>query len=56
MSVLPHKEYASGETAHVLDGALLRITDVFLCDDPNKSMRALYHQKRGYGYAVTLDD
>ena len=50
------REYASGETARVLDGALLRITDVFLCDDPNKSMRALYHRNRGYAYAVTLDD
>ena len=34
-------EYASGETAHLLDGSLLRITEVFLCDSLNKSMRVL---------------
>ena len=37
------QEYASRETAHLLDGALLRITEAFLCDSSNKSMRALYH-------------
>ena len=37
------REYASRETARLLDGSLLRITEVFLCDSPNKSMRALYH-------------
>ena len=42
------REYASGETARLLDGSLLRITEVFLCDSPNKSMRELCHQNRGY--------
>jgi hypothetical protein len=37
-----HK-YASGETVSLLDGSLLRITEVFFYDSPNKSMRAFYH-------------
>ena len=36
-------KYASGETARLLGGLLLRITGVFICDSPDKSMRALYH-------------
>jgi hypothetical protein len=47
-------EYASGETALLLDGLLLRITEVFLCDSPNKRMRALYHRKSGYMYVETV--
>jgi len=48
-------EYASGETARLLDGLLLRITEVFLCDSPNKSMRALNHRNSGYAYTKTMD-
>ena len=48
-------EYVSGETAHLLDGLLLRVTEVFLCDSPNKSMRALYHQHRSYAHAETVE-
>ena len=41
------REYVSGETACLLDGLLLRITEVFFCDSPSKSMRALYHRNHG---------
>jgi hypothetical protein len=37
------RKYVSGETALLLDGLLLRITEVFFCDSPSKSMRALYN-------------
>ena len=45
------REYAAGNTAAKLDGAILRITDVVTPDCANSSMRALYHRNRGYAYA-----
>ena len=45
------REYAAGENGRRLDGRTVRITDVFTCDDANRSMRRLYHHNRGYGYA-----
>ena len=50
------REYAFGENAKRLDGLLLRVTDVFLPDSPNRSMRQLYHRNRGYAYAETVDE
>ncbi len=50
------REYAIGENAQRLDGLLLRVTDVFLPDSPNSSMRHLYHRNCGYAYAETVDD
>ena len=50
------REYATGENAQRLDGILLRVTDVFLPDSPNSSMRHLYHRNRGYAYAETVDE
>jgi hypothetical protein len=49
------RKYASAETACLLDGSLLRITEVFLYDSPNKSMRVFYHQNQGYVYAETVE-
>jgi hypothetical protein len=37
------QECTTGVNSHVLDGSLLRITQVFLPDSENRSMRALYH-------------
>jgi hypothetical protein len=50
------REYAIGKNAQMLDGVMLRITEVFLPDSPNSSMRALYHRNRGYAYAETVDN
>ena len=44
------REYAIGNTASKLDGAILRITAVFTPDCANSSMRVLYHCNRGYAY------
>ena len=48
-------KYASRETARLLDGLLLRITEVFLYDSPNKSMGALYHRNHSYAYTETVE-
>ena len=45
------REYACGENVHQLDGALLRITEVFQADSANRSMWLLFHRNRGYAYA-----
>ena len=50
------REYAIGSMASRLDGCLLRITEVFLPDSGNSSVRALYHRNRGYAYAETVDE
>ena len=50
------REYTIGENAQRLDGLLLMVTDVFLPDSPNSSMRHLYHRNRGYAYAETVDE
>ena len=50
------REYAIGPTACRLDGSLLKITEVYLPDSANSSMRMLYHRNRGYAIAVTIDD
>ena len=48
------QEYTIRNTAGKLDGAILRITDVFTPDCTNSSMRALYHRNRGYAYAEVV--
>jgi hypothetical protein len=50
------REYAIGPNAQLLDGVLLRITEVFLPDTANRSMRQLYHRNRGYAYAEVVED
>ena len=44
------KEYAAGENGLRLDGAIVRIVDVFLPNNPNRMARCLYHHN--YSYAV----
>ena len=41
------REYAIGPNACRLDGALVKITEVYLPDSVNSSMRMLYHRNRG---------
>ena len=50
------REYAIAPNARLLDGALLRITEVFLPDTANMSMRQLYHRNRGYAYADVVQN
>ena len=50
------REYAIAPNARLLDGALLRITEVFLPDTANRSMRQLYHRNRGYAYADVVQN
>ena len=45
------KEYAAGEKGAKLDGVIVRIVDVFLPDNPNRTARRLYHHNRGYAVA-----
>ena len=42
------KEYASGDKGLRLNGAIVRIVEVFLPDNPNRTARRLYHHNRGY--------
>ena len=42
------KEYAAGDRGLRLNGAIVRIVDVFLPDNPNRMVRRLYHHNRGY--------
>ena len=49
------QEYASGETARQLGSSLLKITEVFLCNSPNKSMWVLYHCNLGYVYVEAVE-
>ncbi len=48
------REYAIGNTASKLDGAILRITAVFTPDYANSSMRALYYRNHSYAYAEVV--
>ena len=50
------REYAIGNNARRLDGMLLMITQVFLPDSENRSMRTSYHCNHGYAYAETIDN
>ena len=42
------KEYAAGDNGMRLDGAIVRIVDIFLPDNPNRMVRRLYHHNHGY--------
>ena len=48
------KEYAAGEKGAKLDGVIVRIVDVFLPDNPNRTARRLYHHNRGYTVAENV--
>ena len=42
------KEYAAGDRGLRLNGAIVRIVDVFQPDNPNRMARRLYHHNHGY--------
>ena len=48
------REYMAGENGHRLDGAIVKIVEVFTADHPNSTMHRLFHHKRGYAYATVL--
>ncbi len=48
------REYAVGENDYRLDGAIVKLTDVFMMDHENRSMRYLFHRNCGYAYAVVV--
>ena len=47
--VLAAKEFVVGENGLRLDGAIVQIIDFFLPDNPNRTVRCLYHHNCGYG-------
>jgi hypothetical protein len=48
------REYAVGDNDLQLDGAVVKITDVFTAEHENSTMRWLFFHNRGYTYAVVL--
>jgi hypothetical protein len=48
------QECAIGNTAGKLDGAILRITDVFTSDCANSSIRVLYDRNHGYAHTEVV--
>ena len=50
------QEYTTGPNGQLLDSALLYITEGFLPDTVNSSMRALYYCNRGYGYEEIVEN
>ena len=42
------KEYAAGENELRLNEAIVWMVEVFLLDNPNRTVRRLYHHNRGY--------
>jgi len=46
------RESTAGDNGQLLDGAVVKITDIFTLDHENWSMRCLYHYNHGYAYAV----
>ena len=48
------REYAAGDNDRCLDGAIVKIVEVFTADHPNSTMRRLFHHNRGYASAIVL--
>jgi hypothetical protein len=48
------REYATGDNDLRLDGAVVKITDVFTAEHENRTMRRLFFHNRGYTYAIVL--
>mgnify|MGYP006186394197 CR=1 FL=1 len=48
------REYVAGENDCRLDGAIVRIVEVFTADHPHSMMRPLFHRNRGYAYAEVI--
>ena len=48
------REYTAGDNDICLDGAVVRIFEVFSADHENRTMRCLFHHNCGYAYAVIM--
>ena len=48
------REYAAGKNDYRLDGAVVKLIDVFTAEHENRSMRYLFHRNCGYAYAVVV--
>jgi len=48
------RTYVVGENDRGLDGAIVKIVEVFTADHQNSTMRRLFHHNRGYAYANAL--
>ena len=48
------REYAAGDNDRRLDGAIVKIVEVFTADHPNSMMHHLFHPNHGYTYATVL--
>jgi hypothetical protein len=48
------REYAARESNRRLDGAIVKIVEVFTADCLNSTMRHLFHHNHGYAYATVL--
>ena len=50
------REHAVGLRGCVLDGVVVRMTEVYTPDHPNRFCHALYHQNCSYGIAEIVHD
>jgi hypothetical protein len=48
------REYAAEDNDRRLDGAIVKIVEVFTADHPNSTMHRLFHHNCGYAYAIVL--
>jgi hypothetical protein len=48
------REYSVGDNDHQLEGAVVKLTDVFMAEHENRSMCHLLHCNWGYAYDVVL--
>ena len=48
------RAYTVGDNDRQLDGAIVKLTDVFTAENENRSMYHLFYRNCGYAYAVVL--
>ena len=48
------REYTAGDNDRRLDGAKVKLTDVFTAENENRSRHHLFYRNCGYAYAVVL--
>ena len=49
------REHTVGEYGSILDGALVRVFEVFTPEHPNSHCRSLYHRNHGYALTEIVD-
>jgi hypothetical protein len=48
------REFSAGDNGRPLDGAIVKIIEVFMADHPNSTMCRLFHHNHGYAYSIFL--